>query len=237
MLSGELVTPTRSARWWFTSRDGGSSAAPFATRNLAAHVGDDLVAVRSNREELEQEIGFGPLSWMGPVHGVGIETVDDVVALAPNVDALSTRRSGRPLVTLGADCVPLVMIAGDLAIAAHVGWRGFVAGMTPSILRLLAEQDIDPTTAQVLLGPAICGVCYGIPEDRANAIRTVCESAVVTAHNGGPGADIRIGLTAQWAAVGARVQSVGPCTFEDHRYFSHRRDGVAGRQAGVIAWT
>lgn len=209
---------------------------PYKSRNLAAHVGDDVVVVRSNREALEAEIGFGQLSWMGPVHGVDLDVISDARALVPNVDALATTQTARPLVTLGADCVPLVMVAGDFAIAAHVGWRGFVAGMTAGILRLLADNGVDAATAQVVLGPAICGACYGIPEERAAAIRDVSATAVGIARNGGPGADIRVGLAEQWEAVGATVRIEGPCTYEDVRYFSHRRDGVTGRQAGVIVW-
>ncbi len=236
MHSGEIVGSARTARWWFTNRAGGVSAPPYDTRNLAAHVGDDITSVRSNRAQLESELGLGMLTWMGPVHGVALDIVDDATALVPNVDALATTRTRRPLVTLGADCVPLVMTAGDFAIAAHIGWRGFVDGMTSTILGLLAAHGVAASEAQIVLGPAICGRCYGIPEERADAIRAVSANAVGIARHGGPGADIRIGLTEQWEAVGARVTTIGPCTAEDHSSFSHRRDGVTGRQAGVIAW-
>lgn len=236
MLSGELTTPARTARWWFTNRDGGSSAPPYDRRNLAAHVGDDVAVVRRNRDALEHEIGLGTLTWMAPVHGVDLEIIDQPVSLVPNVDALATERSSRPLATLAADCVPLLMVADRYAIAAHIGWRGFVAGMTTSIIGLLADLQVDPAGATVLLGPAICGACYGIPDDRADAVAAVSSAAVVRARTGGRGADIRIGLADQWRSVGAHVQLIGPCTFEDRHYFSHRRDGVTGRQAGVIAW-
>lgn len=236
MLSGQLTTGSRSARWWFTDRRGGNSVEPYESRNLAAHVGDDVATVRANRDGLESELAAGVLSWMGPVHGTSIEVLDAPVALVPNVDALATTAARTPLVTLGADCVPLLLFADDVAIAAHVGWRGFVDGMTATLLRTLTERGIDPHTAQVLLGPSICGACYGIPEERADAVRAVSTAAITTARNGGPGADIRVGLTEQWRSVGASVTAIGPCTFEDEHFFSHRRDGVTGRQAGVIAW-
>lgn len=236
MLSGDFVTASRTARWWFTDRDGGESNPPYASRNLAAHVGDDASAVRRNRDVLQTEISLGVLTWMGPVHGVDIEVIDDAIALVPDVDALATSRTARPLVTLAADCVPLLMVAGDLAIAAHIGWRGFADGMTASILALLRHRGVEPTEARIVLGPAICGSCYGIPAERAAAISAVSKRAIVPARDGGPGADIRVGLVEQWEAVGASIEMVGPCTFEDQHFFSHRRDGVTGRQAGVIAW-
>ena len=236
MLHGTLDVEGRTAAWWFTDRAGGVSPVPYATRNLAAHVGDDPNNVRSNREALETELGAGPLSWMGPVHGIDLVVLDEPRSITPNVDALATAATRVPLVTLGADCVPILIASGELVIAAHVGWRGLVEGMTAHLLDLLYDRSID-AAAQVLLGPAICGACYGIPIERAELIGDACPSALVVAANGGPGADIRAGLFAEWRAAGADVRLVGGCTAEDPALFSHRRDGVTGRQAGVIAWT
>jgi copper oxidase (laccase) domain-containing protein len=67
-------------------------------------------------------------------------------------------------------------------------------------------------------------------------IATACPAALTVARNGDAGADIRLGLAAQWRERGADVQLVGSCTFESSAYFSHRRDGITGRQAGVVAW-
>jgi copper oxidase (laccase) domain-containing protein len=236
MLSGTLEISGRTAHWWFSNRRGGSSLPPFDSRNLAAHVGDDPEVVRSNRATLAAELDAGSMSWMGPVHGVDLVVLDAPRAITPNVDALATCSTEVPLVTLGADCVPLLMVAGEFVIAAHVGWRGLADGMTAQLRNFLATHAIDASAAQVLLGPAICGSCYGIPGDRVEILRETCPTSLVTAGNGGIGADIRLGLQSQWSAVGATVTLVGGCTAEDSQYFSHRRDGVTGRQAGVIAW-
>lgn len=236
MLSGQVVAGGRTARWWFTDRQGGVSAPPFDSLNLAAHVGDDLDAVRRNRDLLEDTVNAGQLSWMGPVHGVDLEDLREPAALTPNVDALATTRTGLPLVTLGADCVPLLMVAGEVAIAAHIGWRGFVDGMLDTLCDAVQHHGADISAAQILLGPAICGACYGVPEERAHAIGAIAPTALVDARAGGIGADIRQGLLAGFTARGADVRCIGPCTFEDPLYFSHRRDGVTGRQGGVIVW-
>lgn len=236
MLHGTLDVAGRRAGWWFTDRRDGVSRPPYDARNLAAHVGDDPNAVRANREALAHELAVGAVTWMGPVHGIDIAVIDAPHAIVPNVDALATSAAGVPLATLGADCVPLLLAAGDLVVAAHVGWRGLVEGMTAQLVDLLTGRGIDPASAQVLLGPAVCGECYGIPVERAELIGEACPQALVVARNGDPGADIRTGLAAEWQAVGAQVQPIGGCTFEDPQLFSHRRDGVTGRQAGVIAW-
>lgn len=236
MLTGTLRSGARVARWWFTDRLGGFSAPPYDSLNLAAHVGDEPTDVRANRAALETELGAGPLSWMGPVHGTDIVFLDAPTSITPDVDALATTTPGTPLVTLGADCVPVLIAVETYVIAAHIGWRGFAADMSASIRTFLMQRGVDVADAKVLLGPAICGSCYAIPDERADAIAQVSRSAVVRLAAGRAGADIRVGLAEQWAAYGASVEHVGPCTFEDRRYFSHRRDGVTGRQAGVIAW-
>ena len=237
MLTGSITVGTRVARWWFTDRTDGQSVGAYAAGNLAGHVGDDPAIVRANRRALDLVVGSAPISWMGPVHGVDIAEIDRSTSLTPNVDALATSAADVPLATLGADCVPVLLAAGDVVIAAHVGWQGFADGMTGSMVALLATHHIDPADAHVVLGPAICGACYGIPQDRADRIAAACTEAVTAARNGGPGADIRLGLATQWKQLGATVEIVGGCTFEDSQYFSHRRDGVTGRQAGVIVWT
>ncbi len=236
MLQGTLSVAGRPAKWAFTDRHHGVSLSPYASNNLAAHVGDDASHVRSNREQLQARFDGGELSWMGPVHGVEVALLDAATAITPNVDALATWRALTPLVTLGGDCVPVLVAAGDLVVAAHVGWRGLVDGMTARLMAVLAGHGIAAQDAQVLLGPGICGACYGISEQRAGLVRAACPEAVVPARNGAPGADIRVGLQAQWQAGGARVRLVGGCTFESPEYFSHRRDGITGRQAGVIGW-
>ena len=55
----------------FTSRNGGVSAAPFDSMNLALHVGDDPKAVSVNRALLAKQIGISSdqLYFMNQVHG------------------------------------------------------------------------------------------------------------------------------------------------------------------------
>ena len=236
MLTGSVLRGGRTARWAFTARAGGASLPPYDALNVASHVGDDPTLVRANRAALEATLAAGPIAWSGPVHGVDVALLDAPTPLVPNVDALGTARTRLPLATMGADCVPLLLAAGDLVIAAHVGWRGLVDGMTHTLATLLEERGIDAATALVLLGPAICGTCYGIPVERADRIAATCPGALQTAANGGPGADIRRGLAIEWEARGATVEFHGPCTAESASHFSHRRDGITGRQAGVIAW-
>ncbi|MDQ1697242.1 MAG: purine-nucleoside/S-methyl-5-thioadenosine phosphorylase / adenosine deaminase, partial [Frankiaceae bacterium] len=61
-------------------------------------------------------------------------------------------------------------------------------------------------------------------------------ASAATTDAGTPAIDIRAGLLAQLHDCGVRRLMVMPqCTAEDEVFFSHRRDGVTGRFAG-LAW-
>ena len=49
------------------------------------------------------------------------------------------------------------------------------------------------------------------------------------------GVDVRTGLVRQLMGMGVTaIESDPRCTIEDTDFFSYRRDGITGRQAGVI---
>ena len=118
--------PTR-VRSLMTTRNGGTSDAPFDSMNLAGHVDDDPAAVRANRERLRAHLPAEPC-WLQQVHGThGVEA--DETALPPQADACIARNAGQVCAVLTADCLPVLLCdrAGTTAAAAHAGWRGLIA--------------------------------------------------------------------------------------------------------------
>jgi copper oxidase (laccase) domain-containing protein len=91
-----------------------------------------------------------------------------------------------------------------------------------------------PERVEALLGPAICGACYEVPEAmRAQVDRALPGSACAT-RRGTPGLDLRAGLRAQLRAEGVtRIDADPRCTAEDPELYSHRREGRTGRLAAV----
>lgn len=65
-------------KFYYTDRNGGASAAPFATFNLSTNVGDDPVAVAKNRAALAAKVEVAPekLFFMEQVHGNEIAIID-----------------------------------------------------------------------------------------------------------------------------------------------------------------
>ncbi|MFL6129789.1 MAG: peptidoglycan editing factor PgeF [Mycobacteriales bacterium] len=220
-----------------TSRSGGASRPPYASFNLALHVGDDPAAVRANRSRLARATGLAParLVWMRQVHGSTVAVVDGPWPRpVPATDGLVTATPGLALVVLVADCVPVLIAAPTAVAAVHAGRAGAAAAVVPAAVSALAGLGADLGRSDALLGPAICGGCYEVPATMRDEVDAALPGSATTTRRGTPGLDLRTGLAGQLAGLGvARVVVDSRCTAEDPELFSHRRDGVTGRQAAV----
>jgi purine-nucleoside/S-methyl-5'-thioadenosine phosphorylase / adenosine deaminase len=203
------------------SADTSVAKAAFSTRS-AGSVKDDLTP-------LAAALGLEPrrIAVARQVHGVHLVVhrdgqpgedpaeADGHVLSEPGVAALVHT----------ADCLPVAVSGPRGAAILHCGWRGLAAGI---VGRGAAQVD----AAHAAIGPGIGPCCYEVGDE------------VLGAFDGlGPGiADGRMLDLAEVArrllreAGVAEIDSAGLCTScEAERFFSHRRDGGPGRQAG-IAW-
>jgi polyphenol oxidase len=223
-----------------TDRRGGRSASPYDTFNLGDHVGDDPAAVAANRSRVARELGVPEdrLVWMSQVHGTGVAVVDGPQAgPLPDTDAVVTATPGLVLCVLVADCVPVLLadhVAGVVA-AVHAGREGVRRGVLPAALSAMASLGARARHVGALLGPAVCGSCYEVPETMQADVARVAPAAAVRTRRGTPGLDLRAGLEEVLRRAGVTDVVHDPrCTVEDPTLFSHRRDGVTGRQAGIV---
>jgi polyphenol oxidase len=223
-----------------TSRAGGVSTGSYASFNLGTAVGDDPAAVTANRARLAGALGAeaARLVWLDQVHGAVVQVVDGPMA-APlaGTDAVVTAEPGLPLVVLAADCVPVLLADAEAGVvgAAHAGRDGAADGVAGNTLEAMRRLGADAARTEVLLGPAICGRCYEVPPDLQAEVEARLPGSASTTRAGTTGLDLRAGLAAQLTALGVPRVVVDPrCTFEDADLYSYRRDGVTGRQAGVV---
>jgi polyphenol oxidase len=224
-----------------TTRAGGVSSPPFDTFNLGDHVGDDPAAVAANRKRLSAALGLGQdaVVWMNQVHGDHVAVVDRPLEAAPvdKTDALVTTTPRLALAVVSADCVPVLM--GDaragVVAAVHAGrvgaQNGVVARTVEAMLRLGAQAgDIS-----ALLGPAVSGRNYEVPEEMAAAVEASLPGSRTTTSLGTPGLDLRAGIARQLTALGVTAIDIDPrCTVDDRKLFSHRRDAPTGRLASLV---
>ncbi|MCZ4558690.1 YfiH family protein [Rhodococcus sp. PvR044] len=223
-----------------TSRTGGVSAPPYDSFNLGDHVGDDPAAVAANRRRLADGIGlpFERLVWMEQIHSRNVTVVDGpVTGVVEATDALVTDVPDLALVTLSADCVPLLLSddkAGVIA-AVHAGRVGARIGIVPRVLDAMVAKGAAVERIGAFLGPAASGRQYEVPAAmRADVEKHLPGSATTTVH-GTPGIDLRAGLRRQLLQAGVSGVAEDPrCTIEDRALFSHRRGAPTGRLAGVI---
>ncbi len=225
-----------------TGRAGGVSVPPYDTFNLGDRVGDAAGAVSANRDRLARAIGADPerLVWMEQVHGVAVEIVRQPPGgPVTGTDALVTRTPGVVLAALVADCVPVLLAdpAAGVVAAVHAGRVGARAGIVGSVLTAMVELGADPAATDALLGPAVCGGCYEVPAAMRDDVQVHLPGSATTTRGGAPGLDLRAGIAAQLDALGvAQIVTDRRCTAEDRTLYSHRRDGVTGRQAALV-WT
>lgn len=229
-----------SIRRAVTTRAGGVSASPYDTFNLSRSSADDPAAVLANRDRLAAGIGLPAdrLVGMRQVHGATVHVVDGPRPrpLEPG-DALVTTAPRLALLTLAADCAPLLCAdeRGGVIGAAHAGRRGAAAGIGLRLLAAMQQQGSRIEDIDVLIGPAVCGACYEVPEQMRDEVEATLPGSACTTWAGTPGLDIRAGLARQLTLAGVGAVTVDPaCTVEDSRFYSYRRDGETGRFAGVV---
>jgi YfiH family protein len=214
----------------FTNRTGGTSTGAFASLNLGTHVGDDLADVLANREILSRD--FGSIQYMNQVHGDRIAIIEEVTDEIPTADALVTGIPGITLAVLVADCIPLLLRSREAVAAVHVGRAGLVNGITLKVLEVMRQMGSVDISATI--GPAICGRCYEVSPELCDDVSTKFPAAKSITLNHSPALDLVAGLVSVLGAEGVSIDNQSRCTLESPDLYSYRRDGVTGRQAGLI---
>jgi YfiH family protein len=155
----------------------------------------------------------------------------------PDTDALVTATPGLVLCVLVADCVPVLLadpVAGVVA-AVHAGREGFRRGVVPAALSAMASLGARARYVTALLGPAVCGECYEVPAAMQAEVARIAPETAVRTRTGTAGLDLRAGVAQVLRKAGISEVVHDPrCTVEDPHLYSHRRDGVTGRQAGLV---
>jgi polyphenol oxidase len=162
----------------FTTRLGGASQPPFASRNLGFFAGDEEAMVASNWRLTLTEMGFEGRSLVLPrmVHGtlatevtqtlvdsaqIPIDVRAGLTLIAPReCDAVFTREPDFVLAVTMADCMPILVYdpTTHYYAAIHSGWRGTRAQVVAKTLGDLFRRGYaNPASTWVCMGPAIGG--------------------------------------------------------------------------------
>ncbi len=223
-------------------RTGGVSRAPYASLNLAEHVGDDPSAVATNREILFQQTGLKNLRYCRQVHGNCVIDVDDTTGASPEnlpeADALVSASRGVALGIFTADCVPIFILDIETpAIGiAHAGWRGTFARIAVNtLLQMKLRFGTVVENCRIHLGPSIQKCCYTVSAELLTQFAERFGSGV---HDG-------TNLSLQAANVNQLVEAGLPSTSisisslctacRTDLFYSHRAEnGQTGRMCSYI---
>ena len=214
----------------FTNRTGGVSTGAFASLNVGTHVGDNLEDVLRNRSLVQES--SGNLQFMNQVHGNRVVIIEQVTHPDPTADAIVTGIQGISLAVQVADCIPLLLSSAEAVAAVHVGRKGLMNEVALQAIDVMLEMGAGEITA--IIGPAICGRCYEVSEDVYQEVVTSHPFAQSTTAKGSLALDLPRALIEQLSRHSLTVVNESTCTVEDSNLFSYRRDGVTGRQAGII---
>ncbi len=248
MASPELLRE-RSILIAFTTRQGGVSPAPYNTLNLAAHVGDDIANIQTNRQRLAAALDLDAerLTTAQQTHSRNVAIVDernagagaaDYESAIPDTDALVTGLKRTPIAVFTADCVPVILVDPETRRTAvvHAGYKGLYSNIvTAAIEALRADSGGRVGDIIAFVGPAIGVCCYDVDPERAAlfaAARTERRNGKIYLDTPGIAAD-----EIQAAGIPAENISVsGLCTAcREDLFFSYRRAKVCGRQATIAA--
>lgn len=227
----------------FTERTGGSSPAPYETLNLGLKTDDDRDRVIDNRRQVIEALDIPPFAVAEQTHRAKLARVEekhsgsgfeDLRSAIAGVDALSVSDRNHPVALLVADCLPIALVAPEeqLLVVVHAGWRGLAAGI---LARATAEFE-KAANVVAAIGPAIGPCHYEVGADVAEAVASGSDAGAVTERR-----EERLYLDLSQTAARSlraagirRVETSDLCTAcLPDRFFSHRRDGITGRQAMV----
>jgi YfiH family protein len=236
-------------RAFFTTRQGGLSAGPYASLNLGPLSGDDPDTVDQNWARLLQAHkweGHG-LALPRLCHGaasveVGLPGSPDLEPAEAEADAVFTRSPNWVLAITMADCLP-ALIADPVTrcvAAVHAGWRGTRDQVLKLMLkRLFAEGQCNPASTHVALGPCLSIAALEVSEDLALDLSKCLSESHIHRAAGRYYFDLRGANRSQALEAGvspANITESPLCTRENaDLLFSYRRDGgVTGRMAACI---
>jgi polyphenol oxidase len=228
----------------FSERTGGASEPPFDSLNIGYATGDRPEHVRENRNRLTRAVGVPPFAAAHQVHGATVVRVGEQRAGAGfegppsplgRADVLVVSHPGIPVAVLVADCVPVALASPDRGMLAlvHAGWRGLANDVVGH-----AVASFDRGGMVAAIGPSIGPCHYEVGEDVATAVAAGSAVGALTERRDGKlFLDLPGTITRVLHSAGVReIETAGVCTAcHPKRFFSHRRDGVTGRQA-MVAW-
>ncbi len=210
--------------------------------NIGMHVGDNVVNVQNNRDTLAQLLPKNnKIQWLEQVHGSDVTLVQQHSDLAIVADAAITQVKGLSLAVMTADCLPILLAAGDGSEIAviHGGWRSLASNI---IAKTLSKMLTCTDDVFAWFGPCLSANYFEVGDDVRMAFvqqSSDFHPAFIKQPTGKYLANLHLIAQLQLQAIGVHnLSCLAHCTYAmSQDYYSYRREGQTGRMASVICRT
>lgn len=248
MLQFSKLSEDCNVSHFITTRIGGVSQGAYSSFNVGEYCGDDVVAVRTNRELLSEVIGIPCEHIFTPfqIHGAEVYSIDtSFLSLSREeqqqclygFDALVTDVPNICIAVSTADCVPVLLYAPDVKVVAaiHAGWRGTVQQIVKKTVQYLVDNyAIEVRQLKAGIAPSISQESFEVGEEVVEAFRsTGIDMECILQRNmktGKAHIDLWEANRIQLLACGLSPENIevaGICTYIHHEeFFSARRLGI-----------
>ena len=172
-----------------------------------------------------------------------VSSSDEIGVLGRNINELyqnlwqtirSLEHENKRITQLEKEKIAFLRAASHELKTPLAALRIMLDGVVTAAVEAMAGLGADPAGLWAAIGPAICGSCYEVPERMLQEAAAREPACAALTRWGTPGLDIAAGVVAQLRRAGVqRIDRPGWCTYEDRRFYSHRRDGTTGRIVGA----
>ncbi|MBI5274067.1 MAG: peptidoglycan editing factor PgeF [Chlamydiales bacterium] len=222
-------------------KHGGISPHPFDSLNFSVSAGDTVENVLRNKQRLTEVFQLEYVLFLNQVHQDNILVLNDYEDIAiinkKNIaaDGVITHLIDVALVIRHADCQAILLYDPIRKIigAIHVGWRGNVINIIAKTIKTMnAHYECNPADIRVSispsLGPNASQFIHANQEFPKDFFAFECKKDYFNLWDISTYQLIQSGLLPQHIEL-ARI-----CTYEDHNFFSYRREKRSGRNASFI---
>lgn len=220
--------------------------------NLATHVGDQLDAVIARRKILQTCYLPSEPFWLNQIHGsqvVCLDSVQDNLSQSIiDADASFSFEPNQVCVISTADCLPIFLSdqEGNFVAAIHAGWQGLYRGVIENSVQSILQHSellqikLETKHFIAFIGPSISQKSYQV--DEAFYQRFVKkDERLIKAFKKDDNQPHKylasLQAIAQVILKDLGIENIvdsGICSFEDKRFYSHRRNPRGGRFASLI---
>ncbi|MDD6762035.1 MAG: peptidoglycan editing factor PgeF [Clostridiales bacterium] len=223
-----------------STREGGVSGGCYSSMNLRFNCDDAKENVLENFRRIADAAGMESDRLVLPkqVHEDNIHTIEDsdigngivFENKFVSADGLITDKKGAGLVTLYADCVPLMFLDRRRAVIAtsHSGWKGTVKCIgAKTVRKMMSDYGSRPEDILCAIGPSIQVDHFEVGDDVAQIFIDKFGSDTAVRYGDRYHVDMQRAIIKQLTGAGIPAENIdncGICTYcKSELLFSHRK--------------